>query len=210
MLQEVCSRFNNKMYRLGADVSTGFCWIHHFSLHQPLMSLPPNLLREIAAAICRPKGTVAFEYSSSDAFRVGAPGGMIVEIPSGGHYFRLERTQDRRLNFYHSSPATGTRLASLDLKPVPTFERAYLAFTWSPEEVHLHCDPRDLSVGILNATGNFSPISYRVLPDGSVLQLGSEGVQVMNVRVQRGKEVTRVGDAACGVTRIYAIAAVTA
>ena len=29
MLQEVCSHFNNKMYRLGLDVSTGFCGLHH-------------------------------------------------------------------------------------------------------------------------------------------------------------------------------------
>ncbi len=153
------------------------------------MSLPPNLIREIAAKICRPKGTVSFEYSSFDAFRVGTHGGMILEIPSGGHYFRLERTQDRRLNFYHSSPATGTRLASIDLKPVPTFQRAYLAFAWSSEEVRLYCGPRDLSVGMLSATGNSSPVSYRVQPDGSVYQFGSEGVQVMDVRVQRGKEV---------------------
>lgn len=153
------------------------------------MSLSPELVREIAAAICRPEGTVAFDYSSCDAFRIGVPGGVILEIPSGGHYFRLERTQDRHLNFYHSSPATGTRLASLDLSPVPTFERAFLTFTWSPEEVCVHCFPQDLEAGELSAIGSSSPISYRVLPDGNVLQLGGEGVQVMGVRIQRGREV---------------------
>ena len=29
MLQEVCSHLNNKMYRLGPDVSTGFCGLHY-------------------------------------------------------------------------------------------------------------------------------------------------------------------------------------
>lgn len=29
MLQELCSYFNNKMYRLGPDASTGFCGLHY-------------------------------------------------------------------------------------------------------------------------------------------------------------------------------------
>jgi len=31
MLQAVCSHFNNKIYRLGPDVSTGFCGLHYLS-----------------------------------------------------------------------------------------------------------------------------------------------------------------------------------
>ncbi|MBE0548327.1 MAG: hypothetical protein IH627_11910 [Rubrivivax sp.] len=153
------------------------------------MALPPELLSRISEAICRPVGTVAFEFSSSDAFRVDAPGGIIVEIPSGGHYFKLERTQGRRLNFYHSSPGTGTRLASIDLAGVPSFERALLAFVWSPEEVRLHCAPKDIAVGMLKAVGTASPMSIRVGTDGSVFQLGDAGVQVLGVRIQRGRDV---------------------
>lgn len=153
------------------------------------MSVPPNLLAQIAEAICRPEGSFSFKYSSSDGFRVGAPGGVIVEIPAGGHYFKLERTQDRRLNFYHSSPATGTRLASIDLTDVPTFQRAFLAFGWTPEEVRLQCGPLDLSIGMLTAVGTSSPVSIRVATDGSIFNLGSDEVQVMGVRVQRGQDV---------------------
>lgn len=153
------------------------------------MALPQELLQQISEAICRPEGTVTFEYSSTDAFRVGAPGGVIVEIPAGGHYFRLERTTEGLLNFYHSSPATGTRLASIDLRGVPTFERAFLAFVWSPDETRFHCGPRDLNIGMLQATGAPSPVSFRVASDGSVVQLGGEGLQVMGVRVQQGRNV---------------------
>jgi len=49
------------------------------------MHLPSELYKQISDAICRPEGSVTFEYSSPDAFRVGTPGVVIVEIPSGGH-----------------------------------------------------------------------------------------------------------------------------
>jgi hypothetical protein len=153
------------------------------------MSLTPELLQQIAEAIRRPEGTVTFEYSSSDAFGVDGPGGVIIEIPAGGHYFRLERTTERVLNFYHSSPATGTRIASINLDGVPSFQRAFLAFVWSPEETRFHCAPRDLDVQMLEATGVPSQVSFRVGSDGSVFQLGGEGAQVMGVRVQQGKNV---------------------
>jgi hypothetical protein len=153
------------------------------------MSLPTETLAQIAEAICRPEGSFTFEYSSPDAFRVGAPAGTILEIPAGGHYFKLERTAERLLNFYHSSPATGTRLASIDLKQVPTFEKAFLAIVWSPHEIRLHCGPRDIAVPMLKAVGVTSPVSIRIAADGSVFQLGSAGVEVMGVRIQQGRNV---------------------
>ena len=153
------------------------------------MAIPAELLAQIAEVIWRPVGTVAFEFSSPDAFRVGAPGGIIIELPAGGHYFKLERTEDRRLNFYHSSPATGTRLASIDLTSVPSFERAMLAFVWSPEEIRLHCGPKDITTGLLAATGTASPMSIRIGTDGTIFHLGDAGLQVAGVRIQRGQEV---------------------
>ena len=39
------------------------------------------------------------------------------------------------------------------------------------------------------APGTESPVAFRVASDGSVVQLGSQGVRVMGVRVQRGGEV---------------------
>lgn len=150
------------------------------------MPLPSEVLRQIADAICRPVGTVAFEYSSPDAFRIDGPSGVIIEVPAGGHYFRLDRTADRLLRFYHSSPGTGTRVASIDLRGLPEFERALLAFVWSPDEIRLHCGPRDVEVRMLQATGEPSPVSFRVGQDGTVFQLGDVGLQVMGVRAQQG------------------------
>lgn len=77
-------------------------------------------------------------------------------------------------------------MASLDLAGFPPFEQAFLAFVWSPTEVRFHCAPRGLDVGMLTATGTESPVAFRVASDGSVVQLGDQGVRVMGVRVQQG------------------------
>lgn len=156
----------------------------HFRLHS--MSLPPVIFRQIVDAICRSIGTIEFVYSSSDAFLDNQKAGIIFEIPSGGHYFRLDRTKERVLRFFHSSPGTGTRVAAIDLNGLPSFDKAFLAFTWSPEETNFHCGPHGVDVGLLHATGSPSPVSFRIGNDGSVFQLGDTGVQVMGTRVRRG------------------------
>lgn len=153
------------------------------------MPLPSEVLRQIANAMCRPVGTVAFEYSSPDSFRIDCPAGVIIEVPAGGHYFRLDRTADRLLRFYHSSPGTGTRVATIDLRGQPEFQRALLMFVWSPGEIRLHCGPLDVEVGMLQATGEHSPVSFRVGQDGTVFQLGDVGLQVTGARVQQGRNL---------------------
>ena len=148
------------------------------------MPIPPDLFRQIVEAICRPVGTVTFEYSSPEAFLDNGKSGIILEIPSGGHYFRLDRTEERVLRFYHSSPGTGTRVATIDLAGLPAFEKAFLAFVWSPDEIRFHCGPRGIEVPLLEALGVPSPVSFRLGQDGSVFQIGGEGIQVSGVRVR--------------------------
>ncbi len=99
------------------------------------MPLPSELEHQIGEAICVPVGTVTFEYSSTEAFKMNSLAGVLVEIPANGHFFRVDRTSERVLRFFHSSPGTGTRVASIPLGSLPDFEKAFLAFSWSPEEV---------------------------------------------------------------------------
>ena len=50
MLQEVCRHFNNKMYRLGPDVSTGFCGLHcvrHHKRGPQVLQLPKYTVRRL-------------------------------------------------------------------------------------------------------------------------------------------------------------------
>lgn len=156
----------------------------HFLLDRT-MPIPPDVFRQIVEAICRPVGTVTFEYSSPEAFLDNGQSGVILEIPSGGHYFRLDRTAERALRFYHSSPGTGTRVATIDLAGLPSFEKAFLAFVWSPDEIRFHCGPRSIEVQLLQAVGVPSPVSFRLGKDGTVFQIGGEGLQVSGVRVRR-------------------------
>lgn len=151
------------------------------------MSPRPAIFDHIVAAMRRPEGTFSFQYSSADAFRDNHQSGVILEIPSRGQYFRLDRTEDRTLRFFHSSPGTGTRVASISLDGLPDFEKAYLAFTWSPEETHFYCGPHGIHSELLHGVGAPSPISFRVGEDGSVFQLGDTGVQVMGARVRRAR-----------------------
>ena len=75
-------------------------------------NLAPDIREQIRNAIKSPEGTVCFVFTSeSDLFDPKIPGGLILEVPSGGHYFRLERTDAAEICFYHSSPGTGTRVS---------------------------------------------------------------------------------------------------
>jgi hypothetical protein len=144
----------------------------------------PEVVQRISEAICRPEGTVEFEYSSDAAFKQGSDAGVILEVPAGGHLFRLERTSDRVLRFYHSSPGTGTRVAEIALSGLPDFEQVYLALTWTPEETNFYCGPRIPGAGLLSARGELSDVQFRVARDGSVFQVGGPGAEVMAVRVR--------------------------
>jgi hypothetical protein len=137
-----------------------------------------------------PVGTVTFEYSSPEAFKKNSLAGILVEIPADGHFFRVDRTSERVLRFFHSSPGTGTRVASIPLGSLPDFEKAFLAFSWSPEEVVFCCGPRGIESELLTAKAVPSSISFRIGRDGQVFQIGDDGVQVMGVRVrQNGQPV---------------------
>lgn len=138
----------------------------------------------------RPEGTFTFEYQSADLFDKSKLGGIILEIPSGQHLFRLERDNDLCIHFYHSSPGTGTRVASIDLKNLPAAPIVFMAFSWSPEETKLHISPRVPGATLVSATGNSSNRQFRVGRDGHVYQVGDHGVELMGVSVyQAGQPV---------------------
>ena len=66
-----------------------------------MKNIPPNIFEQIREAIRRPEGTVTFEYSSEVLFDPKVPGGILFEVPSGAHLFRVER--DNELYDYHST-----------------------------------------------------------------------------------------------------------
>jgi len=129
---------------------------------------------------------MTFTYASeSDFSDPKIPGGLIFEIPSGVHYFCLERTDSAELHFYHSSPGTGTRVAILDLKHVRPSKTLFVGFSWSPTEINLHVGPNTEGGRLMSAKGIPSGKMFRVARDGTVVQVDA-GVRVMGLRVRQG------------------------
>jgi hypothetical protein len=145
-------------------------------------------LEKVKENICQPEGTFLFDYSSPELFNAMNAGGIIIEVPSGQHYFRVDRDQNMMLNFYHSSPGTGTRRASISLRDLEPVEEVMIGCVWSPEEIKLHVKPRTDDANsdaekMLTAVGSVSQRQYKVGKDGGVYQIGDDGVEVGNVRI---------------------------
>ncbi len=152
-----------------------------------MKNLSPEVLEQIREAVKRSEGTMTFNYTSeADLFDPNIPGGIIFEMPSGGHYFRLERTDNVEIHFYHSSPGTGTRVAVVDLKSVKPSKKIFFGFSWSPTEIKLHVGPKTEGGKLMSANGIPSSKIFRVAKDGSVVQVGDAGVRVMGIKVRQG------------------------
>lgn len=148
--------------------------------------IPAKLYKEIQEAICRPEGTFMFTYSSPQLLDPAVPGGIVLQVPSGQHLFRLERDEGLGLHFFQSSPGTGTRVATIDLNEVQKAPRYRMTFTWSPDEIRLYIGP-DIPEGkVLSAKGGPSYKGFRVDNHGNVYQVGDNGVKVMGIRFQQG------------------------
>jgi hypothetical protein len=152
--------------------------------------LPPDIKAQLVDGICRPVGSATFDYYSRSAFKKKSNCGVLEQIISKGHIFRIERTENNQICFIHSSPGTGTRLAEIGLDSLPDFEHAFLAFTWSPKEVTFYMQPRIDNSNMLMAKGIPCDYELRVGKNGDVYKVGSKGIDVMGLRITKGgKEV---------------------
>jgi len=145
--------------------------------------IPPHIREELRAALRRPRGTFAFTYSSDQLLDPLIRGGILLEVVAGSHVFRLERDEAFCLNFYHSSPGTGTRVATIALAEITAADPVFLAFTWEPSQISLSIGPKVEGGTLHRAEGTISPRQLRVGSDGSVLVLGDRGVSVVGTRI---------------------------
>lgn len=138
-----------------------------------------------------PIGTYTFEYEYSDLTNKEVKGGVIFKIVSGQQAFIIERTDDLNINFFYSSPGTGTSVATIDLNPLPQFNRAFFCFSWSPEKITLNIGPRgNHKFKLITAEGIPSKRQIRIGNDGSIFFIGDENVTVKDISIyQGGKEV---------------------
>jgi len=151
-----------------------------------MKNIPPDIFKQIKEAICRPEGTVSFKYTCKELFDPAVGRGILVEITSREHLFRIERDEDLMLHFLHSSPGTGTRVASIDLKKAPPSDAVFLAFTWSPKEINFHLGPQVPGAELMSSKGALSKRQLRVGKDGGIYEIGGAGIEIMGVSVYKG------------------------
>jgi hypothetical protein len=148
--------------------------------------LPPVFSQSLQ----RPEGAVELnKFEIPDLWNEGALTSIFFEVVAGGQYFRLERSPSLQVAFYHSSPGTGTRAATVDLRNMARSKEVFLAFTWSPAETKLYIGPYGSGGALLSATGVASPRTFVVGEKGTVFELGSPGVNVIDTRAYNGGQL---------------------
>lgn len=149
-------------------------------------------LERIKQSMCGPEGSFTFEYSSQDLMDASVQGGVIFEIIAGQHFFRLERTNDLLLRLFYSSPGTGTRVSTIDLKSTRHTTAAFIGISWSPNELSLYFGPRNPNSELIGSKGVESSVEFRIGEDGNVYRIGDQDVKVMALEVSvNGETVVR-------------------
>lgn len=136
--------------------------------------------------MCRSEGTIEFNYVSETLFDASVPQEVILELAAGAHIFQLLRNERLELLFYHSSPGTGTRVATLNLTSITPCSRVYIALVWSPSEIRLYVGPRIAGGKLVRAKGMPSPVRFRVGRDGHIYKIGDTGVEVGHYSMRLG------------------------
>lgn len=150
-------------------------------MHIP--SVPLQVAEQIRAAMKRPEGTLMFDYPFDGLFDPALGRGVLLEVATGAILFRLERDPNLNLHFVHSSPGTGTRVASVSLEPLRGSTAVKIALVWSPQETRLHVADAGNPERSVVGKGSPSQRQFRIGTDGVVYQVGDEGINVMGVSV---------------------------
>ena len=150
--------------------------------------VPATDAHAIAEAMRRPEGTVTFVGTYPDLLVDDGRAGVLVEVVIGRIVFRLVRDGDRTLRFVHATPGKGTHEAALSLEEFGEEQdhgRFFFALVWSPTTTRLHLGA-DGGERLLQAEGVPAQYALQVARDGSVVEVGGPGVQVMGARMYSG------------------------
>jgi hypothetical protein len=149
--------------------------------------VPREVAAQLAAQMKRPEGTVSWTGTFPRLHDPSVESGILAEVVSGAHIFRIAREgPPLTLSAYHSSPGTGTRVASIDLAGLAPAESLGFVIAWSPEVLRFalfDCSNRDR---LVQAEGRAAEISLWRDDSGGVVEVGSPGVKVMGATVYTG------------------------
>ena len=154
-----------------------------------LMILPNNFssedknrLKEIARI---PEGTFTIEIKLEGIHNLKGQNIRIIEIEAGKIIYILEKDSDQDINFYHASPGTGTRKASVNIDQFYPSELLFICMVWSPTEMYLHVGVPKIPP-LVTSKGKVSRKKFGIAEDGSIVQYGDDGVNVLQIEVYAG------------------------
>jgi len=146
---------------------------------KPMTAWTPSKLKEFEETMRHPTGGCFFPRPWAYLMNAEKRGFEIFRKVAGQQFSLIERTDDLILQFYHSAPATGTRVAKIPLKEFAPCGAIGICITWAPSEINLRAGPMGDASKVRTAVGGKSKIGYRISTDGSVIQIGSENVEVL-------------------------------
>lgn len=149
-----------------------------------MTELIQDKMKEIYELMNRTEGTLELVGTLDDLLNPDIQGQVIFQIISGAQIYKVVRDHKMRMVYYYSSPGTGTWVATLELEKLIQAPSYYWGITWSPTGTSLFIGPQVEGAEVLFANGVKSSMQLRIGRDGSIFQVGDEGVEVMNVRVQ--------------------------
>ena len=138
----------------------------------------PSQAVEMQKAIPGQEGTLLFTLDASPLY--DQQGDLtVLRIPTGAVLIEVQRDSQRRLDYIHSSPGTGTRVATVGL---PDFipGRAFLVIlTWSPSEIGLNAGFQGSAPAPAagTASGSRCAREWRGLPLGADRGMGYQVMQ---------------------------------
>lgn len=151
-----------------------------------LPGVPQYKKQQIIEALRRPEGTFVFTGKYEGLFDKEKGRGLLLDVVSGKTVLRLEREKNLDVNFVYSSPGTGTRVATVNIEQLKDSIALQFFLVWSPEKISLHIGSIGKTRMLIGNEGRKASYQLFVGSDGSVVQVGDKGVDVMGVFVARG------------------------
>lgn len=140
---------------------------------------------DVASELCTPVGTIEFAIDQSIIFEKDTQG-IFFEVPAGLHYFRLERNPNFILRFFHSSPTSGTRVATISLAEISPAKVLRVKMGWSPTEMGFSVCALYQEHKMLIGHGVESEIKFYVGVNGQVIQASGSGLSASGIRFTQG------------------------
>lgn len=124
-------------------------------------SLINNIPDEFDVDLCFSKAAVEFIIEAKNIFNMKIPEYIIAKNISKKQFILLVRDENKNINFYHSTPGQGTRIATIQLDQFSESDNLFILLEWNPDEIFLHIG-NGKKDALISSTGTVSKIQFRV------------------------------------------------